>query len=435
MFTSTFRGGIHPPQMKITAGVPFENLSIPHVCRIPMQQHTGKPAIPIVSKDTYVKEGDLIAKADGLVSADIHASIPGRVVDVGYYPTPYSEKGLCVVIEAEGNFSSDSFSVMKDYSSIQPDEIKKVIAAAGIVGMGGAAFPTFVKLNPPADKKITTLIINAAECEPYLTVDDMLCRNFAAEIMTGCSLLMKAINVSECFIGIESNKKAAYKILKAAAESDNRIKIRKLKTKYPQGSEKQLIETITGRQVPSGKLPMDAGVVVQNVGTAYAVYQAVLFGKPLIERYVTVSGSIVKKPGNYKIKIGTLVSDIIEECGGLTEEPAKVLLGGPMCGFPLTSTDYPVIKGTNGVLFLSAKEATDENFLACIRCGSCVHVCPCGLLPCELSNVVEKKKTDLYNDLNPLDCILCGSCAYVCPSKRPITHFIKIAQQYIRSKK
>lgn len=435
MFTSTFRGGIHPPQMKITAGVPFENLSIPHLCRIPMQQHTGKPAIPVVEKDQFVKEGELIGKADGLFSANVHASIPGRITDIGFYPTPYSEKGLCVVIEAEGSFSSDSFSEKKDISSFSAEEIKEKVASAGIVGMGGAAFPTFVKLNPPSDKKIDTLIINAAECEPYLAVDDMLCRNYAEEIIAGCTLLMKSVSVEKCVIGIENNKKQAYKALQNAVSSDKRISVKKMKTKYPQGSEKQLIETLTGRQVPSGKLPMDAGVIVQNVGTAFAVYQAVCFGKPLIERYITITGSIVKKPGNYKIKIGSLITDIIEECGGLTEEPAKILLGGPMCGFALPSADYPVIKGTNGVLFLSKKEAGNDKFDPCIRCGNCVHICPCGLMPYELGNAVEKGKTDFYQSLNPLDCMLCGSCAYVCPSKRPLTHFIKIAQQYVRSKK
>lgn len=437
MFSSTFRGGIHPPQNKLTAGVPFENLPVPHICRIPLQQHTGKPAIPVVKKDDLVSEGQLIAKADGFVSSDVHATVPGRVIDIGFYPTPYSPKGLCIVIEAEGSFTAAVNREPADTASLAPAEIISLIGNAGIVGLGGAAFPTQVKLQPPKEKTIDTLIINAAECEPYLTVDDMLMRTYATEILAGVRLLMRAINVTRCFIGMEDNKKDAYRALVKALGKNGTdgITIRRLPTKYPQGAEKQLIAVLTGREVPSGGLPMDAHVVVQNVGTAYAVHQAAAYGRPLIEKHLTVTGSIVKRPGNYKARIGMLISEILEECGGLTEEPGAILLGGPMCGVAISTAEMPIVKGSNGILVLSKKELGKRDYTACIRCGACVRACPAGLLPLELGNAAEIGRTEYYEKFHPLDCILCGSCTYVCPAKRPLTHFIRLAQQYLRSRK
>lgn len=403
-----------------------------------MLQHTGKAAIPVVNKDDTVKEGQLIGRADGFISANVHASVPGRVIDIGYHPTPFSENGLCVVIESEGNFSFENHETASDISAFSPDEIRRKISEAGIVGLGGAAFPTHVKLSPPAQKQVDTLIINGAECEPYLTADDMLMRTHADDIITGTRLLMKAILVTKAIIGIESNKKAAYKAMKLALKKlgkNSGIEIKKLPAKYPQGSEKQIIESCTGRQVPSGGLPMDARVVVQNTATAYAAVQAVCFGKPLTEKFITVTGTVIRKPGNYKVKIGTLISEIIEECGGFTQNPSKIILGGPMCGFPLPHANIPVVKGTNGILFLSRKETSVEKYFNCIRCGKCVSVCPAGLMPLDIANAAEKGKTEIFERTNPLDCMLCGSCTYVCPAKRPLTHFIKIAQQQIRSKR
>jgi len=439
MFKSTFSGGIHPDENKfLTEKKPFENISVPHICRIPLQQHTGKPALAIVQKGDLVKEGQLIAKADGFVSANVHSSIPGKVIDIAKFPTPFSSKGDCIVIETQGSFNEDNLSKSPDWKEISPADIKKIISDSGIVGLGGAAFPTHVKLSPPENKKIDVLIINAAECEPYLTVDDQLMKSYPSEIIEGIEITLKALSINKAIIGIEENKKESFDVIKkvlSARKGSTVIKVKMLKTKYPQGAEKQLITALTGKQVPSGGLPMDAGAVVQNVGTVYAIQQAVCSNKPLFERYITVSGSLIKNPGNYKVKIGTLLSHIVEECGGLKSDPSKIIMGGPMCGLAISTLDMPVVKGTSGVLFFSKKEVTGGDYDPCIRCGSCVDICPINLVPCDIANSVEKYRYDLAGSMNPLDCIQCGACAFVCPSKRPISHYIKMAQQYMRNKK
>ncbi len=438
MGLASFPGGIHPPENKaLTEKKSLENISIPHVCRIPMQQHIGKPAIPVVQKDDFIKEGQLIGRADGFISANVHSSIPGKVTAVENHHTPFSPHGLCVVIEVEGSFTPHSAIKTNSWEKLAEKELINKIAASGIVGMGGAAFPTHVKLSPPADKKIDTLIINAAECEPYLTVDDNLTQKYAAEIIEGVRIVLKCLKIKKAIIGLEKNTPAAVKKLRAAISKNNpkeEILIQAVKTKYPQGSEKQLIQALTGRKVPTGALPMDVHVVVQNVGTIFAIYEAIIKNKPLYERYITLSGEMVKNPGNYKVRLGTLISDIIEECGGLKDTPSKIIMGGPMCGLALSSTEVPVVKGTSGILFLSEKETSINKYQACIRCGRCISVCPVNLLPCDLGNAVENSRYDIAEELSPFDCIMCGSCAYICPAKRPLNHFIKLAQQKIRNR-
>ena len=435
-----FRGGIHPPENKhFSGGKPFTNLTVPHTCYIPLQQHIGKPAKPIVETGQIVQEGQIIGAADGFISSNVHSSIPGKVIEIKEYPTVYSARGLCVVVETEGAFSSSSRKPPDDsWKDFSREELVRRVREAGIVGLGGAAFPTFVKLTPPRNKIIDTLIINGSECEPYLTVDDMMMRTFPDEILEGIRISLKILGVEKAIIGVEKNKPHAVKALRKSINSGDdsrKIELRVLKTKYPQGAEKQLIKSILKREVPSGGLPMDSAVVVQNVGTIFAIREAILFNKPLFERYITVSGSIVKNPGNYKVRIGTRIADIIEEIGGLKKDPAKVIMGGPMCGISLDSVNIPVVKGTSGLLFLDSTDVVLEPYKPCVRCGRCVTICPAGLMPCDLCNAVEMNKLDIVEGLHPFDCIMCGSCSYVCPSRRPISHFIKVGQQRVRKLK
>lgn len=439
MLLDTFRGGIHPPESKhITAGRAFSNLSIPQVCHIPMQQHVGRPAKPVVAVGDLVCEGQLIGAADGQISANIHASIPGKIIEIGERPTIFSKRGLCVSIEAQGAFdASCAPREPVEWERLQGQELRERVFQAGIVGLGGAAFPTQVKLNPPGNKKIDALIVNGSECEPYLTVDDMLMQAFPGEIIEGTRIALKILGVAQAFIGIEKNKLRAAHTLQAKlgeispAES---IGVKVLRTKYPQGAEKQLIYSILKREVPSGGLPMDAGVVVHNVGTIFAIYEAIALGKPLFERYITATGAILRNPGNYKVRLGTRIADVVEECGGLLEEPGKIVMGGPMCGISLDNMEIPVVKGTSGLLFLSKKQVNIEDYSPCIRCGRCVSICPVGLMPCDLVNLIEKGRYDLVEPSHPFDCIMCGSCSYICPSRRPLSHFIKVAQEKLRQK-
>ena len=435
-----FRGGIHPPENKhFSEGKHFTNLTVPHTCYIPLQQHIGKQAKPIVEVGQIVQEGQIIGAADGFISSNIHASIPGKVIEIKEYPTVYSPKGLCVVIEAEGAFSSSSKKEPdSSWETLPKEELIRRVREAGIVGLGGAAFPTSVKLTPPRNKIIDTLIINGSECEPYLTVDDMIMRTYPNEILEGVRIALNILGIKKAIIGVEKNKPHAIEAIKKslnAAGKRNKIELCVLKTKYPQGAEKQLVKSILKREVPSGGLPMDAAVVVQNIGTIFAIREAILFNKPLFERYITVTGPIVINPGNYKVRIGTRIKDIIEEIGGLEKNPGKVIMGGPMCGISLDSLTIPIVKGTSGLLFLDRTETDVKPYKPCIRCGRCVSVCPAGLLPCDLCNAVEKNKLDIVEGLNPFDCIMCGSCTFVCPARRPISHFIKVGQQRVRKLK
>ncbi len=430
------RGGIHPPENKrATSGAAFNNLAVPGTAYISMQQHIGAVAEPVVSVGDFVEEGQIVGAGKGFISSNIHASVPGKVVDIGIYPGIYG-KSRTVVIEAGGSFQSSSGSApLRDLKSISIPEIVDLIKEAGIVGLGGAAFPAHVKLMPPAERKINTLVINGSECEPYLTVDDMLMRTYPREILEGIAVLKKALKVSNAVIGVEDNKPEAIQALKRASAGFSGVTVRSLKTRYPQGAEKQLIRSLLGREVPSKGLPMDVGAAVFNVGTAFAARDAVFYSRPLTSRYITVSGGCIAKPGNYKVRIGTRVSDIISECGGLTSDPSRVIFGGPMCGTAINTMDIPVVKGTSGILFMSARETDNRAYGPCLRCGKCVSACPSGLLPCEIANAAEASRYDIAAGLSPNDCIACGSCSYVCPSKRPVSHFIKMAQAEIKRQK
>jgi len=434
---NTFRGGSHPPQRKtLTKNKSIINISIPQLCYIPMQQHVGVPAKPIVEVGDIVTEGQLIGKAQGLLSANVHAPVPGKVVKISEVLTVYG-KQTTIVIEADGAFTVGSGRVVNDFHNIAGHDLLGIIRDYGIVGLGGAAFPTAIKLDPPSDMKIDTLIINGAECEPYLTNDEMLMNTFPHEIVEGIEIVLKILGIKKAVIGVEEDKKSAISALNTAIKNvkDNEITVKGLRTKYPQGAEKQLIYSVLKRIVPSRGLPMDVGVAVQNIGTIYAIREAVVFNKPLIDRFITVSGDMINHPGNYKVRIGTLISDIVEECGGLKGHPSKIVLGGPMCGISVYTMDIPVVKGTLGVLFLSEDEAGIGDFGTCVRCGRCVAACPVGLIPCDIALATEKGRFDLADKLHVNTCIMCSCCSYVCPAKRPLSHFVKIAQETLSQQK
>jgi electron transport complex protein RnfC len=431
---SIFKGGIHPPDKKeLSANKPIQISKPPQRVVIPLSQHLGAPCKPIVSINQEVKRGELIGEPTGFVSAPVHSSVSGKVIAIGEFLNAMGRMVMSVVIENDGK---DEWTILKDnpdYIDLPPEAIKEKIKAAGIVGMGGAAFPTVVKLSPPKEKSIDTVILNGSECEPYLTGDYRLMLEKPNEIIEGLKILMKVLGVNRAFVGIEDNKPDAVRTMKEAAEGLGNIEVCALRTKYPQGAEKMLIKTLTGREVPPRALPMDVKVVVQNVGTAFAIYEAVRYGKPLIERVVTVTGEGITNPGNMLVRIGTMVSDLIEECGGLKDEKLKVISGGPMMGFSIPSLDIPVTKGTSGILALPEGEIVHaEDFGPCIRCGRCLDVCPMGLMPMMLSIYAEKGQYEGAKEYNLFDCFECGSCAFVCPSKRPIVQLVRLAKSQVK---
>ena len=438
MFRS-FRGGIHPKDNKaLSSDIPIEIAPIPKKVVIPLRQHIGAEAIPVVEKNDVVKKGQLIGKQQGFVSTNIHSSICGEVVDICYYNNGTSGKCLSIVIESNGEDDwAEDVLVNRDYKQFHPSELKQIIQNLGVVGMGGATFPTHVKLSP--NKKIDIFIVNGAECEPYLNADNRMLIEYTEKVIKGTKIAMKALGVTKGYIGVEDNKKEAIEKLKEKLSEnienkedldDVSIEIIPLSTKYPQGAEKMLIKAITGREVPSGGLPSDVSVVVQNVGTVVAICDAVCEGKPVIERVVTVSGGGISQPKNLLLRIGTTFEDAISYCGGANEAYKKIIMGGPMMGFAQYTLDIPIVKGTSGILLLTEKETNIEKQYPCIRCGRCVEACPIGLLPCTLATLSDK---DAYllarEEYDLLDCIECGSCAYSCPAKRKIVQSIRYAKR------
>lgn len=428
----TFRiGGIHPPENKLSANKKIERIPVPSQVVVPLSQHIGAPAVAVVEKGAEVKVGTLLAKSGGFISANVHSPASGKVlkIDDSLDSSGYRRPAIYIVVEDDiWEENIDRSGQLVKECNLTSKEIIDKIAAAGIVGMGGATFPTQVKLVPPPGAKAEVLIINAVECEPYLTSDHQLMMEKGEEILVGIQLLMKAIRVNKSFVGIENNKKDAITHLRNLAKSYSGIEIIPLKVQYPQGGEKQLIDAVIGRQVASGALPISVGAVVQNVGTAFAVYEAVQKNKPLIERVVTVTGKKLKKPCNVLARIGTSISELIAFAGGLPDDSGKIIGGGPMMGRALADTTVPVTKGSSGILVMQSLESQRKEMRNCIRCSKCVGVCPMGLIPSFLMNVTEFADWDKAEKFSIVDCIECGSCSYVCPANRPLLDYVRLGK-------
>ena len=420
-------GGVHPEENKITADKATVVAALPKQAIFPLGQHIGAPAKPVVSRGDKVKVGTLIAEAGGFVSAPIHSSVSGTVVkvDSAIDATGYRHPAIYINVEGdeweESIDRSDKLETLADHQELTPEEIVSRIKEAGVTGMGGAGFPTFRKLCPPPGAKAECVILNGAECEPYITSDFRLMMEHADEILVGLDLLMKAAKVERGYIGIEDNKPEAIALFEKKTAADPRVEIVALEKKYPQGGEKQLVDAVTGRQVPAPPaIPVNVGAIVQNVGTAYAVYQAVMKRKPLFERYTTVTGKKLSNPGNFLVRMGTPMRDLIEACGGMPEGENKVLAGGPMMGKSVVSTDVTVCKGTNSITILTDADAHRKPIQPCIRCAKCVSACPMGLEPYLLATLSSFKEWERLEAEQVTSCISCGSCQFTCPSHRPI---------------
>ena len=424
----TFRGGVHPRESKeATEHKPVEVLPLPARVFIPLSQHTGAPSSPVIKKGDPVKTGTLIGEPAGRISAATHASVSGTVADVADLPHPLTgRRGPTVIVDSDGTDTPDDAIKERDYSGFTHEQIIEALRLSGVVGLGGAAFPTYFKLAPPKEKPIDTLLINGCECEPFLTADHRLMLEQPAEIVEGVAIMSRLLGVKNVLIAIEDNKPDAVKTMSSAAASSG-FKARKLKTRYPQGAEKQLIKACVRREVPSGGLPMDVGCVVQNVGTALAVRDALRFNRPLYERVTTVTGPAVKEPKNLRVRVGTPVKNLIEFCGGYSAEVGKLIMGGPMMGIAVSTDEVPVLKGTSGVLVLD-RAATVFKEHDCIRCGRCIEACPMGLAPQCLNNLIRRGKLEQARAEHLKDCIECGCCAYACPAKIRLVHHFKYAK-------
>ena len=424
-------GGVHPHENKLSAHQPIITAEVPAKAVILLGQHIGAPAKPVVAKGDVVKVGTKIAEPAGFVSAAIHSSVSGKVakIDTIVDASGYAKPAIFIDVEGdEWEETIDRSATLVKECELPAEEIVKKIADAGIVGLGGACFPTQVKLCPPPSFKAECVIINAVECEPYLTADHQLMLEHAEEIMVGVSILMKAVKVNKAFIGIENNKPDAIELMTKVASSYAGIEVVPLKVKYPQGGEKQLIDAVIRRQVKSGALPISAGAVVQNVGTAYAVYEAVQKNKPLFERVVTVTGKAVANPSNFLVRMGTPINTLIEAAGGIPENTGKIIGGGPMMGKALVSAEVPVTKGSSGVLLLTKEESVRKPMQDCIRCAKCVNVCPMGLNPAFLMKFTIYKDWEKAEGGYIQDCIECGSCSYTCPAHRPLLDQIRLGK-------
>jgi len=428
-------GGVHPAENKLSAGSPIREAALPKQAVFSMFQHIGAPAKPVVQKGDVVKVGTLLAEAGGFVSAPVYSSVSGKVNKIDAVMDASGTRRMAVIVDVEGDEWEESIDRSKDLVRLsdRPDLDSKTIVEkiknAGIVGLGGATFPCHVKLTPPPGSKAECVIINAVECEPYLTADHRLMLEHAEEILVGVDLIMKAVNVTKGYIGIENNKPDAIKLMTEKASQYPNIEVVPLKVKYPQGGEKQLIDAVIGRQVPAPPaIPISVGAVVQNVGTAYAIYEAVMKNKPLIDRIITVTGKSVKNPSNLLARLGTPFQQLIDECGGLPEDTGKIIGGGPMMGKALLSLEVPMTKGSSGLLIMNEKEARRSEPQPCIRCAKCVSACPMGLEPFLLSKAAALEEWEVAEKNDVVSCIECGSCQFTCPSKRPLLDMIRVGK-------
>lgn len=428
----TFKGGFHVHAYKELSNTgELKVMPAPAIVKIPLSQHIGAPAKALVKKGDEVKVGQLIGEADGFISANVHSSVSGVVQKVDKTITQRGRDVMTVFIENDGSDTLGYEVLDRDWKTLTKEEIVHIVKESGITGLGGASFPTHVKINPPKDKKIDSVIINAAECEPYLTADDTLLRAKAEEVAEGLLIIMKALDAKDGYITIEDNKPEAIEALRPVCQAKN-INLVVAKTKYPQGDEKRIIDTTLRRRVPSGKLPADVGVVVNNASTAFAIYEAVRYGKPLYERIVTFTGHGLKNPCNVRLRFGTTYEQGIEYVGGMTDDAAKVIVGGPMMGNSLYTLEVPFEKANNGCLVMTENESKKLETTPCIKCGKCVDVCPVRLLPLQLAKAVDFEKTEMMIEYNLMDCIECGSCSYICPARRPLVETIKIGKNHLR---
>ena len=435
----TFRiGGVHPEENKITAEIPTKVAELPKMATFPLSQHIGAPAKAVVQKGDAVKVGTLIAEAGGFVSAPIFSSVSGTVFKIEDVIDATGYRKPSIIIKVEGDEweesidRSDKLETLEAHPELTAEEIIKRVKDAGVTGMGGAGFPTFIKLTPPPTAKAECVIINGVECEPYITSDYRLMLEHADEILVGLQLLMKAVNVDKGYIGIEDNKPKAIELFEQKTANMNGIEIVPLAKKYPQGGEKQLVDAVIRRQVPAPPaIPVNVGAVVQNVGTAFAVYQAVMKNKPLFERYTTVTGKQVKNPGNFLVRMGTPMSQLIDACGGLPEGDNKILAGGPMMGKALLNTEVPICKGTNSVTILTDDDAHRKEAQPCIRCAKCVSACPMGLEPYLLSTLSSMENWERVEAEDITSCIECGSCQFTCPAHRPLLDNIRLGKSTV----
>ncbi len=433
---ATFRGGSHPPQSKeATKDKPLVIAEVPNEVIIPMSMHIGAPCKPVVKRGDHVYLGQKIGEAQGFVSVPIHSSVSGKVKAVEPRQHPNGELVESVIIENDGKDElPPDLEIPPHYETLTPEEVVNYIKEFGLVGIGGATFPTHVKLTIPEGKSVDTVVLNGAECEPYITCDDRLMKDYPDKVIEGLKIIMHALGVNNGKIGIEDNKPEAIEIMTKAAENESNIEVVPLKTKYPQGAEKQLITATTGREVPSGGLPADAGVVVNNVGTAAQIATSFQTGQPFYETLLTCTGEAVNNPQNMLVRLGTPFQEVIDQCGGFKVEPGKIISGGPMMGVAQFTTEVPVIKSTSGILCFTPEQAQLPEPTDCIKCGKCTEVCPIRLQPYQISAYALQDDWDECDALHVKDCIECGSCAFVCPAKRPLLSTFRTAKRALAQK-
>ncbi len=437
MAAKTFSGGVQVPHYKeLTEHLPIREGPRPTEVVIPLSQHTGAPCEPTVRRGERVLVGQKVGDSEAFVSAPVHASVSGKVVAIEPRPHPLGGEVLAVVIESDGEFAvHPEVKPLGPLEELSPEQIKRMLRESGMVGLGGAAFPTAVKVSPPEGKHIDVFLLNGAECEPYLTADHRLMVEHPEDVVLGMRALMKALGVGRGIVCVEDNKPDAIEAMKKATMPHSELEVAVCRTKYPQGSEKQLIKAVLGREVPPPPgLPLDVGVVVNNVGTAWAVARALTTGLPLVERVITVTGPCVAQPANLLVRIGTPFSSVVDFCGGFASAPAKIIMGGPMMGVAQRGLEVPVIKGTSGLLLLPEEDALAQQPQPCIRCGRCVEACPMGLLPLLLAAYAEQGRFEEAESLRALNCMECGSCSYICPARRPLVHAIRVAKADIMAR-
>ena len=429
-----FRHGVHPPEEKeLTNQLPIRRMPFADELVFPLRQHAGKPALLCVKVGDHVERGDTLGEADGFMSVPIHASAAGTVVDFDWWPHPDGSMAMAVRLKVDRYAPQVARPrLVPRWEGLTPAEVVQAVQRGGVVGLGGAAFPTHVKLAPPKDSAVHTLIINGAECEPYLTSDHRTMVEYAPRVLFGIRVMMRSLGVRKCVVGIERNKPDAIEAMRAAVPADLAVEILPLTVKYPQGAEKMLIKAVTGVEVPSGKLPVTVGVVVQNVGSVAAIAEVFETGLPLIERIVTVSGHGLRRPANLIVPVGTKLRDLLAFCDGVTADAAEVIIGGPMMGQAQANLDAPVIKGTTGVVVLAKNETREQRSWPCIHCGRCLEACPVFLNPSMLGDLARVGRYDEMAANHLADCMLCGSCAYVCPSNIPLAQLFQASKTALR---